>query len=351
MARTSKKAGVASRTVLLTWFPPRRELAKVKAGLPSGTLVLTPKPRRVVSPYEVAFADVVDLVPSADVIVGQVVPEGLWQKAERLRAVVWLHAGVQELPFAWLKQRGVRVANTRGANASAVAEQTMTLVLALAKKLVVKHENVVKARWTPFWKPENLGTLLEGKTMTVVGFGGIGERVARIAKAFDMRVVAVRRHPEKGAAGADAVFGTGELHRALAEADVAVIATPLTRETEGFIDRAALAAMKPTALLVNVARGNLVQEYPLYQALTQGRLGGFAADVWWHYANAIPATYHFATPSRTNLQHLPNVVCSGDHAARVPEVRARVLAMAIESAAAFLEGRPMPREIDLDLGY
>ena len=116
----------------------------------------------------------------------------------------------------------------------------------------------------------------------------IGTGIAKRAKAFDMRVVGVRRHPALAGEHVDQVLGSDALHEALALADFAVLATPITTETEGFIDAAALACMKPSAMLINIARGNIVQEAPLYEALTSNRLAGYAADVWWTYTDTFP---------------------------------------------------------------
>jgi D-isomer specific 2-hydroxyacid dehydrogenase, NAD binding domain len=80
------------------------------------------------------------------------------------------------------------------------------------------------------------------------------------------------------------------------------------------IDAEAIAAMKPTAVLVNIARGNLIEELPLYEALKAGRLAGFASEVWWYYTNSLPATYHYPIPSRTGLQRLPTGVAAGNRA-------------------------------------
>jgi phosphoglycerate dehydrogenase-like enzyme len=110
--------------------------------------------------------------------------------------------------------------------------------------------------------------------------------------------------------------------------------------------------MKPTAVLVNVARGNLIQELPLYEALKEGRLAGFASEVWWHYTNSLPATYHYPIPSRTGLQRLPTVVAAGNRAGVAsPGTIDRVIDMGIENLSAFFRGHPMPRAINLDLGY
>jgi phosphoglycerate dehydrogenase-like enzyme len=337
---------------VLSWYARDDELRQVGTALPAGATVVAPAERPHLSRFETSHDDLAGLAAEADAIMGWVLPPGILDVAKRLRALVWLHAGCDELDFGALKRRGIQVANARGANAIAVAEHAMALLLGLAKKLLVKHQAVLEARWTPGWDPQYSGVLLEGKTMVVVGLGQIGTAVARRAKGFDMRVLAVRRHPDKGGApGVDAVHGQGDLHRVLAEADFVVLALPITRETMAVIDDAALAAMKPTASLINVARGNLVLERALHAALTGGRLAGYAADVWWHYEHALPATYHFPIPSRTGIQRLPNVLATGNQASHTPEIRARCLAMGTESLAAFARGEAMPRTIDLDLGY
>jgi phosphoglycerate dehydrogenase-like enzyme len=341
--------------VLLTFFATRDEIRRYGAVLPKGGRVLAPKPRRVFSRYEVEYDDVARLAPAADAIVAWMMPRGVWERAKRLKALIWLHAGCDELDFAWLKRRGVEVANVRGANAIPVAEHAMALLLGIAKRVVHKHQAVLDAHTEPpGGRPEHHAVILKGKTIAVLGLGQVGAAVARRAKAFEMRVVAVRRHPGRGGEGvADAVYGPKDLLKALGQADFTVLATPITKETTYFIDEKAIAAMKRGAFLVNVARGNLIKEMPLYDALKSWKLAGFASDVWWNYENALPATYHFPTPSRTDLQRLPNVLCSGNQAASgVWEVKDEIIpGYAIESLAAFAKGEPMPRRIDLDLGY
>jgi phosphoglycerate dehydrogenase-like enzyme len=338
--------------VVLTWYAREDEVRQVREALPAGTTVFAPPERPHLSRFETTYEDLVSAAADADAMMGWVLPPGVLEAARRLRALVWLHAGCDELDFAALKTRGIQVANARGANAIAVAEHAMALLLGLAKRLLLKHQAVLDARWTPGWDPRYAGILLEGKTLVVVGLGQIGSAVAKRAKGFDMRVLAVRRHPERARPPhVDAVYGPEDLHRVLGEAAFVVLATPITRETTAMIDDAALAAMPPTACLINIARGNLVVERALYAALTEGRLGGFAADVWWNYTNALPATYHFPIPSRTGVQRLPNVLATGNQAAQTPEIRARCLAMGVESLAAFARGEEMPRTIDLELGY
>jgi phosphoglycerate dehydrogenase-like enzyme len=139
---------------------------------------------------------------------------------------------------------------------------------------------------------------LTGRTLLVVGLGRIGTRLAHLAKAFGMRVIATRRNPAAGVAGVDAVGGSDRLHEMLGEADVVAIACPLTPETENLIDAAALAAMRPTAHLINVARGRIVDEPALIRALQEGRIAAAALDV----------TVEEPLPQSSPLWTMPNVV-------------------------------------------
>jgi len=337
--------------VLLTWYANAGELKLVRAGLPRGTKVWAPAPRPHLSRYEITLEDVAKEARDADAVMGWILPAGLLDAAPKVKALVWLHAGCDELDFAYLKRRGIKVANIRGGNAIAVAEHAMALMLGVAKRLAERHGWFLDARWQPLWNPDFIGTLLEGKTLAVIGLGQIGSAVARRARAFDMRVIGTRRHPKRGARFVDKLYGPDDLHRVLGQADFVVLAVPITRETAHMMDAKAIAAMKPGAFLINIARGNLIEERPLHEALTSGRLNGYASDVWWTYVDALPATYHYPIPSRTGIQRLPNVLATGDQASNVDGITLRLLRMGTESLAAVFRGKRMPREIDLDLGY
>jgi phosphoglycerate dehydrogenase-like enzyme len=338
--------------VVLTWYANEDEVRRVRRAAPKDTDLFVPPVRPYLARLEVTRQDIAHEVGDADVFMGWAVPKGVLEAAKALKALIWLNTGCDNLDVRMLKSRGIQVANVRGANASAVSEHAMALLLCLAKRLVVKHQAVLDAHWEPDGGgPEFGAILLEGQTLAIIGLGLVGTAVAKRAKAFDMRVLGVRRHPDRGGAHVDAVHGPAQLHAVLAEADFVVLATPLTLETEGMIDEKAIEAMKSSACLINIARGSLVLERPLFEALKSWRLSGYAADVWWNYVAAWPPTYHFPIPSRTDLQRLPNVVGTGSQAAHTPEVKDRIVDSGIESLAAFLRGEPMPRSVDLDLGY
>jgi phosphoglycerate dehydrogenase-like enzyme len=220
-------------------------------------------------------------IGEADVLV----ISGLWQnglldRAQKLRFIQSIGAGTDQFPQGELARRGIRLASARGVNARAVAEHAMALILALSRRLPEARDNQRARVWRGMigdlsQREDELG----GKTLLVVGLGDIGGRLARLAKAFDMRVVGLRRDPANGQGAADAVHPMGDLKSLLPEADVVALTCPLTRETENLVDAEALDGMKPSAHLVNVARGRVVDEAALTQALEARRIAGAALDV------------------------------------------------------------------------
>ncbi|HUN49688.1 MAG TPA: D-2-hydroxyacid dehydrogenase [Candidatus Sulfotelmatobacter sp.] len=204
--------------------------------------------------------------------------DGLLERAGRLAYIQSIGAGTDQFPRARLAERGIRLASAQGVNAHAVADHAMALVLALARKLPAARDNQARQFWRPM-----IGNISEredelgGKTLLIVGLGRIGARLARLARAFDMRVIGLRRNP--AAADAGEVHGIEALARFLPEADFVALTCPLTPETEKLIDAAALARMRPGAYLVNVARGRVVDQAALVAALRDGRLAGAALDV------------------------------------------------------------------------
>ncbi len=216
----------------------------------------------------------------ADVLV----VSGLWRngflaRALKLRYVQSFSAGTDQYDKALFAERGVRLANAQGVNERAVAEHAVALILALTRQLHLARDNQRERRWRGMIGDRGLREQeLGGKTLVVVGLGRIGTRLAELARAFDMRVIGVRRTARPSPAVAHQVVAQTDLALALAEADVVALTCPLTLETEGLIGSAALEALKPGALLINVARGKVVDEAALLAALANGRVGAAALD-------------------------------------------------------------------------
>jgi len=180
-----------------------------------------------------------------------------------------------------------------------VAEHAIALILAMARQIAQGRDNQAAKHWRAMIgdiskREDELG----GKTLVIAGMGRIGSRLATLAKAFDMRVIATKRDPSKGAGAADKVVGQDGLLGVLPEADFVALTCPLTPQTENLIDAKALAAMKPSAYLINVARGKVVNEAALIDAMRSGRIAGAALDCVWE--EPLPAT--------SVLWELPNVL-------------------------------------------
>jgi len=186
----------------------------------------------------------------------------------QLRVVANYAVGLDNIDFSAARERGVVVANTPGVLTNTTAEHAIALMLALLRR-IVEGDRSLRRRDEWEWGPDFMvGEGLEGKALLVVGPGRIGRRTAELAEAL----------------GAKASFAgrDDDLHAALAEADVVSLHCPLTPETRHLVDREALAAMRPTAVLVNTARGPVVDELALVGALQAGRLAGAALDVFEH---------------------------------------------------------------------
>src|SRR5207248_1072731 len=212
---------------------------------------------------------------------------GLWRNeliaaAPRLVFIQSISAGTDQYSRDALSAAGIRVASAQGVNERAVAEHAIALILAMARQIPQARDNQAAKKWRGMIgdiskREDELG----GKTLLIVGMGRIGSRLATLAKAFDMRVIAVRRDLSKGAGAADKVVGEADLLGMLPQADFVALTCPLTPKTENLIDASALAAMKPSAYLINVARGKVVNEPALVEALRQKRIAGAALDCVW----------------------------------------------------------------------
>jgi len=213
-----------------------------------------------------------------------IVASSLWRNelldsAQNLRFVQSISAGTDQYDKERFRQKGVRLASAQGVNANAVAEHAIALILALARQLHSGRDNQRAKVWRGMVAdPEAREDELRGKTLLIVGLGGIGARLATLAKAFELRVIAVKRDPNVGASAADAVHPASDLPRLLPLADIVALTCPLTPETENLMDARALGLMKPSAYLVNVARGRVVDEQALIAALQDGTLAAAGID-------------------------------------------------------------------------
>ena len=303
--------------VLLTWSPEKWELDIIIESLKGLCIDWIRK-----------YDELREKITDIDIIITGMRPKFL-ECAKRLKFIQTLSAGVDQFNIDQLSKRGILLASAKGCNARAVAEHVFALILAWEKRILELSSTLKEGKWISYSKRTFLGDL-EGKNMLIIGFGNIGRCVAEIAKAFNIKVfgVAQKSRIEDGVR----VYTREKLKELLSIADYVVVALPLTPSTRSFIGRDELRSMKRSAFLVNVARGPVIDEKALYEALTDGWIAGAGLDVWWKYPP------HPDFPSGYNIHKLPNVIATPHKAGWTKNARKKCLKFAAENVARFVRG-------------
>lgn len=236
-------------------------------------------------------------------------------------------------------------------NAAAAAELAVSLLLATAKILVPADRAFRRHDWRSRY--DGAPTLiLEGKTALILGLGAIGTRIAAICRALGMDVHAVRRRPDLPHPPYVTVHPLDTLQAILPRADALLIALPLTPKTESLIGARELRLLRPPSVLVNVARGAIVNEEALYRALSEGRIAGAGIDVWYRYPS-IPEERENTPPSRFPFHELDNVVMSPHRggAYRIEELEKQRMHDLAVTLNAIVRGESIPHRVDVRAGY
>jgi phosphoglycerate dehydrogenase-like enzyme len=259
----------------------------------------------------------------------------------RVPDLEWFHArsaGLEGVLVPELVASPAVVTNGRGAFSHSLAEFVVAALLFFLKDL----RRLVRRQEEGQWDPEDM-EMLHGRTLGIVGYGDIGRAAATLVRPLGVKVLALRRRPELSAGDplVDEVLPVERLGELLARADDVVVAAPLTPETRGLIDAEALATMKPTAVLVNVGRGPVVDEEALVEALEQGRIRGAALDVF--ETEPLPTGHPF--------WRLPNVLLSPHCADHVPGWVADGTRVFQRNLERFQRGEPLLNVVDKVRGY
>lgn len=282
-------------------------------------------------------------LPDTDIFIGFTLTPPQLAVAQKLQ---WIHvtaAGVAQLIRPDVRASGVIVTNSRGIHAIPMAEHTMGLLIALARKFPASMRFQAENHWAQqeIWDAQPRPSELSGATLVIVGFGAIGSELARRARAFGMRVLAVTRSGKVDGTLADRVFSTSDHIRALTEADYVVLAAPDTPETNHMIGARELAAMKRTACLVNIARGTLVDEAALISALKNKTIAAAALDV----------VAQEPMPPENPLWRLENVFITPHTSAVSEQLWPRQTVLIIENLERWFSGRELINRVDLTRGY
>lgn len=294
-----------------------------------------------------------ELPPSADyeiLVTGRPTREQI-TASPNLRALIVPWAGVpQKTQDLMLDFPEITVHNMHH-NATATAEMAVTLMLAASKFILPIDRALREHDWRPRYQP-NPAVLLAGKEALILGYGAIGQSIARACRGLGMTVIATRRHPGRSDDAPDEIHPPDALPSLLPRANVLILCLPHTPETEGLIGATELDLLPPKAVLVNVARGQVVDEAALYHALRDGTLYAAGLDVWYNYPRDEAARSETA-PSAYPFHELDNVVMSPHRAGaggseEIERQRMSHLADLINAAA---RGESMPNQVDLEAGY
>jgi phosphoglycerate dehydrogenase-like enzyme len=329
------------------WAIPQWASTRIAAAFPDGwdvVVVAAPVDGRGdgggVSPDALAAAD------GAEVWFGFGFPRALFHAASAAGRLRWVHtgtAGVGGLLYDELRASDVALTNSAGVHAPPIAETVIGMLLHFARgfDFAVRAQAERAWRTEPFEAADTVVGEVAGTTLGLVGLGGIGREVGRRARALGMHVVATRRSERPGPDGIEVLHGPHALPQLLERSDAVVVAVPATPETRGLIDARALAAMKSSAVLVNVSRGDVVAEDALADVLRAGRIRGAALDVF--RTEPLPAD--------SPLWSLPNVLITPHVSGTTLRFWERECALIVENIGRYLAGDELRNLVDKRLGY
>lgn len=277
-------------------------------------------------------AQLLERVQHADVIISNkvIVDAATIQQCPNLKLILISATGTNNIDLIQARAQGIVVCNCQGYGTSAVAQHTLTLMLALATSLLEYDRAVQQGQWnkSPIFCLLDFPIVeLEGKTLGILGYGELGQAVAKLAEAFGMKVL-VGSMPNRPSDSSRIPFA--EL---LPQVDFLSLHCPLTEDTRDLIDAKAFDAMKPSAFLINCARGGIVTEQALADALTQGKIAGAATDV-----------LTVEPPKEGNVlldPHIPNLIVTPHSAWGSVDARQRIVQQIVENAEAFKAGQPI----------
>jgi phosphoglycerate dehydrogenase-like enzyme len=256
--------------------------------------------------------------------------------APRIR---WQHtpsSGVNHILTPTFLKHDIVLTNGSGVHAIPMAEFVLNFMLYYAKRVQKLQDLQINHYWYKWLELEEL----YNKTLLIIGTGNIGKEIAQRAKAFGMRIWGSRRHPEP-LPNFDKIVGANEWRSLLREADYVVVATPLTPETRGLIDAETLHLMRPTAYLINIARGAIVDESALLTALQEGWIAGAGLDTF----ETEPL------PPESPFWSLPNVFVTPHCSALTPQLRQRIVALFLDNLTRYRQGQPLRNVVDKTAGY
>ena len=281
------------------------------------------------------------MLPEAEAVIvmgggGLQLDEDMLKVSVKLKLVLSVSAGMEKMPLGLLHTRNIAVCNTKGAHATSIAEFVLCGMLTAAHHF----QKFYRQQVSRFWETDFAGDDISGKTLLIVGAGSIGREIAKKAKAFDMAVHGTKRSPEP-IEDFDSVWPSDQLHKALPLADYVVLAVPLTADTHHLMGETEFSCMKPSAVFLNISRGDTVDENALIAALQNKTIAGAVLDVF--HTEPLPKDSPFWT--------MENVIVTPHSAGTTLSAEQKTIDLVCEIITRLRQGQPLLNQVEKGSAY
>ncbi len=325
--------------------------------------ILVPYPDELVKIFKDIIGDEAEVVQSersvesmlefggdAEVIASVIVPGEFIQKSTKLRMIQTFGAGIDRVDLDAVRERGNVIVCNNHVNSAEVAEFAISLLLAVAKNIIPSDRELRSGNWVHRWGGPVPNIEIRKKNVLIIGFGHIGVDIAKKLKSFDVTITAATRSGTSSDDNlVDQIVSIGEVKQYVEVSDFVILSLPLTDESAGLVNSKFLSWMKPTSILVNISRAQIIDEQALYDALKEKRIYGAGIDVWWRYPSEWRGTA--IPPSDVPFHELDNIVVSPHRAAYSEQVERELFMFAAKNILQFIRGETPFNIIDSERGY
>ena len=262
-------------------------------------------------------------------------PQKILDQAPNLQWLQVSSAGVNQLPLKSLEERGILLTNVRGMHGDCISEYVLAMMFALNRQIPRVLEYQKQNQWHKMGQ-----SMLKGKTLGIIGLGGIGQTLANKAAALGINVIGLR-NSKKPAENVSEMYSNEDLLAFMAKSDYVAVCCPLTPETTGLVSKEAIAAMKPSASIINIARGQVIDEPALIEALREKKIASAALDVFWKEP----------LPESSPLWSLENLILTPHVAGDMMDYTERAAEIFVNNLEKFIKNQPLQGLVDYRLGY
>ncbi len=325
--------------------------------------ILVPYPDELVKIFKAIIGDEAEIVQSeqsvesmlehggdVEIIASVSVPGEYILKGSNLRMIQTFGAGIDRVDLDAVRERGDIILCNNHVNSAEVAEYAISLLFAVAKNLIPSDRELRTGNWVHRWGGPVPNLEIRGKKALIIGLGHIGADIAARLKSFEVTITAATRSgSSSNDEFVDQVVSIDEIQSHIGDSDFVILSLPLTAESEGLVNREFLSWMKPTSILVNVSRAQIIDELALYDVLKEKGIHGAGIDVWWRYPSEWRGTA--IPPADVPFHELDNIVISPHRAAYSGNTERELFLFAGKNILRFIRGETPHNIVDLERGY